>query len=159
MKNTILLSMAIAVMLFSCSKDKGEINDPVVQAGKQREFLKKSSWKLSAFTIKIGDNPVTNAYDTLSDCLKDDEVNFFKGGELLIKAYTVKCDPTEPDKYKSTWYVSETIPDTLDIKYDGTYSSIQNEYYYHIDQMKDDHFTISRIKGDTTFTKTYTFSH
>jgi hypothetical protein len=99
-KRKILLSLTVAVALFSCSKkeDDKKTEDPVSEVLIDTTQLTKGKWQLSAstyqtFTDEKG-GPVEDTYAELDACYKDDILTFLAGGKFMADSGSLHCKDT-----------------------------------------------------------------
>ncbi len=111
MKNTYLLgALLLAASVFSgCKKEENP---------SKTEMISGKNWKMTAATISPGrPNPtgggaITNLYNSLNDCDKDDIYRFEKAMTYTLDEGSTKCATTNPQVIEAgtwSWASNETI--------------------------------------------------
>ncbi len=148
------LVIGISFAFTSCQKTKDVIDPPTVT-----ELLGDGSWILTELTIDPGiieDGVViTNEYNQLADCEKDDLMLFSDTGGLTIDEGATKCNPDgEQIKAIGTWALNES-EDQITSIIDGT------TLIYNIIELTRTklHLELVAVIDNITYTRTYKFEH
>jgi hypothetical protein len=123
MKKLIILTLVISGTFSACKK-----KDETTPASKSKtELITAHYWKLSAFTVNppidVGGTQVTDVYDQLEACTKDDLIKFNTDKTYIEDEGATKCDPSDPQTYTSTWNFNST--ETI-VTVDGSDMTIVN---------------------------------
>jgi hypothetical protein len=107
-----LFLFAMAITFTSCKKDEESSNTttptPTPAPSKTEILTGNYYWKLTALTVNpaidLGDgNLISNIYSLLDLCLTDDLTKFNSNFSLLKDEGQIKCEPSAPQTYTSSW--------------------------------------------------------
>lgn len=145
------LSLIVISFASSCKKDE----DPT-----RTELLTNKPWKITAQVVNPGidfgnGTVITNIYDLISDCDKDNTNKFNTDKTMLYDAGALKCSANEPQSVVSgTWSLNsdETI---ISITEDG------DTFNATILELNDNTFKISfsEVLDNINYTTTTTYTH
>jgi hypothetical protein len=96
MKKTLLSTLTLSIILFSCSKD---------DIDSKPEELTNGSWKLTGYQTDYDKDGVyeENTYAMLGDCQKDNIHTFLSNGDVTQDEGPSKCDDASPQTTTLTW--------------------------------------------------------
>jgi hypothetical protein len=115
MKKNFLIFPAIAFLALSSCKKNNETNENTPENSKpvitKTDILTAKSWKLTAATISPGisfqGGPfITDFYQYIEDCKKDDLVIYKADGKLITDEGASKCNPDDPQTEEFNWSFS-----------------------------------------------------
>jgi len=101
------LLICIFIILLSCQKDKHD--DTVTPTTTKTELLTTETWKYIGAVIDpaydyYGDGtPVTNIFDIMKACEKDDFEVYQTNGTWEYNEGPTKCDPSYPQTFNLPW--------------------------------------------------------
>ncbi len=101
MKKTIYLCATLATLFIACQKE----NQPVTKS--TRELLIEKKWYLKAITVTPALMGMTNLYDSLIPCQKDDIFTYRSTGKQEIDEGPLKCSTNKPQIDTSTTWKLE----------------------------------------------------
>lgn len=97
MKKTLHFSIVLATMFVACKKD---VNPTVVKS--QKELLVENKWYLKAILITPPLMGMSNQFDSLRPCEKDDTTTYRTVGKVEIDNGLLKCSPSSSQIDSST---------------------------------------------------------
>ena len=106
------MAIALLVVMTSCKKDEVTMSD--------QDYLTAGNWKVTGMKINPGIEvpgfgTVTDFYQYVEECSKDDLIKFNVGGVLVEDEGATKCDANDPQTTSDgTWTLVGT---TLTINY------------------------------------------
>ncbi|NVO30888.1 lipocalin family protein [Hymenobacter lapidiphilus] len=105
-KYSLLAAVALLTVgsFASCSKDKDPT--PITKS----EQLAARNWRITAFTVKQGNNPIVDEFARTAPCDKDDFYQFKADKTFVLDEGATRCSPNSPQTNVSGW----------DINADGT---------------------------------------
>ena len=111
MKKTIYLCMILTTLFVACEKEKQEAPKST------RELLVEKKWYLKAILITPALMGMSNQYDSLRPCEKDDILTYRNTGKQEIDGGLLKCSPSSPQiDSATTWKLQDNkLITTLDI--------------------------------------------
>lgn len=113
MKKILQLCMILSVILFACQKD--DVITPKVIS--TQDLLVEKKWYLKAILINPAFMGMTNLYDSLIPCQKDDIITYRMNGKKEIDNGVLKCYASNPQVDSATlWKLHDSeLITTLDI--------------------------------------------
>lgn len=152
MKKTIYLCLILSMLFVACEKE----NNPEV-AKSTRELLVEKKWYLKAILVSPALMGMTNLYDSLIPCQKDDIFTYRNSGKQEIDNGPLKCYSNSPQIDSATlWKLADNkIMTTLDIGSQILRDTLNIEL---IDQ-KNLHLGISFKYGKDTYKYLYKYEN
>lgn len=145
--------LTLAIFTFSACEKGGDVVDPPSNT----ELIADGPWELIAQMVDppvtVNGTPVSNEYAQLTDCLKDNIVDFTETGSFTVDEGATKCDATDPDLFNSgSWSFSDS--ETI-ITLDGA----SGTEIYNVVSISRSQLVLSQTFTDNNlnFTRTYTF--
>lgn len=101
-KITLLVATALlaATSFTSCSKE----DDPTPAT--PTSLLTAKNWRITAFTVKQGNQPVEDVYKNSEQCEKDDFYQFKTDKTMVFDQGKERCNPTEPQTSTGAWDIN-----------------------------------------------------
>jgi hypothetical protein len=145
MKKTLQFCVMMSTLIVACKK---EGNSTVVKSTK--ELLTEKKWYLKAILITPALMGMSNQYDSLRPCDKDDIVSYRNNGKMEIDNGVLKCSVNGPQIDSSIlWQLqdnklitildvgSQVIRDTFDVELiDAKYLNLGITFKYGKDKYK-----------------------
>ena len=118
---------------------------------KNTPILCDSTWTLTGYKIKDGNNAWVNSYFNFPLCLKDDRLDFFPEGIVRINDYNYKCNASDPVlKKEGLW---TTSPDETEISMQFTDGSFVSR---KITTLTKDNLVLLEVNGTQQIEYSYT---
>ena len=96
--------LAFSMVLTSCSKDDND--SPQVVAKTKIELITSAPWTLTKAVYSPDYNGVTDVYQFMEDCDKDNTMKFNTDKTVVLDEGAVKCDADDPQTENGTWAFS-----------------------------------------------------
>ena len=111
MKKTIYLCMILTTLFVACEKENQEVPKST------RELLVEKKWYQTAILVNPAFMGMTNLYDSLIPCQKDDIFTYRNNGNYEIDNGILKCYASNPQiDSATTWKLQDNkLITTLDI--------------------------------------------
>ena len=98
MKKAIYLCMILTTLFVACEKEKQEVSKST------RELLVEKKWYQKAILVNPAFMGMTNLYDSLIPCQKDDIFTYRNNGNYEIDNGILKCSPSSPQIDSATMW-------------------------------------------------------
>ena len=98
MKKAIYLCMILTTLFVACEKEKQEAPKST------RELLVEKKWYKTAILVNPAFMGMTNLYDSLIPCQKDDIFTYRNNGNYEIDNGILKCSPSSPQIDSATMW-------------------------------------------------------
>ncbi len=111
MKKAIYLCMILTTLFVACEKEKQEVSKST------RELLVEKKWYQKAILVNPAFMGMTNLFDSLIPCQKDDIFTYRNNGNYEIDNGILKCSPSSPQiDSATTWKLQDNkVITSLDI--------------------------------------------
>ncbi len=153
MKKTIYLCLILSMLFVACEKE----NNPEV-AKSTRELLVEKKWYKTAILVNPAFMGMTNLYDSLIPCQKDDIFTYRNNGKYEIDNGILKCYASNPqiDSVSTTWKLQDNkLIKSLDI---GS-QILRDTFTIELIDQKNLHLGISFKYGEDTYKYLYKYEN
>ncbi len=153
MKKTIYLCLILSTLFVACEKE----NNPEV-AKSTRELLVEKKWFKTAILVNPAFMGMTNLYDSLIPCQKDDIFTYRNNGKYEIDNGILKCYASNPqiDSVSTTWKLQDNkLIKSLDI---GS-QILRDTFTIELIDQKNLHLGISFKYGKDTYKYLYKYEN
>lgn len=102
MKKAIYLCLILTALFVACEKEKQEVPKST------RELLVEKKWYQKAILVNPAFMGITNLYDSLIPCQKDDIFTYRNSGKMEIDNALLKCNTHDPQiDSATTWKLQD----------------------------------------------------
>ncbi len=116
MKRLTLLACTAASLLLTAACKKDQTTPQPTTPTPEQQLVDKT-WVLTGVTVDPGlqtttGTTVTNIYQFIPACTKDDTQQFLTGGVFKSDEGATKCDPSDPQTVTGSWALAKSGNDT-----------------------------------------------